>query len=200
MCNISYVFVIYIYICRMCICDMYICHTHTHTHTPLQTLEHHHKENRTPFSEVPHVCHTLQHTATHCSTLQHTATHCNTLQHTATHCNFYKLLSIIMKGIELHFRLALSLSLFVSLPFSLSLSLSHTHTHTHLYKLLSIIMKRVELHLGLDNLVIVALVLNRRRHFSTNRRTQQLPKLFVLSQCVAVCCSVLQHVAAVYLT
>jgi len=32
-------------------------------------------------------CNTLQHTATHCNTLKHTATHCNTLQHTATHCN-----------------------------------------------------------------------------------------------------------------
>jgi len=30
-------------------------------------------------------CSTLRHTAAHCSTLQHTAAHCNTLQHTATH-------------------------------------------------------------------------------------------------------------------
>jgi len=28
-------------------------------------------------------CNTLQHTATHCNTLQHTATHCSTLQHTS---------------------------------------------------------------------------------------------------------------------
>jgi len=55
------------------------------------------KRRGNSMSHVPHIQHTLQHTATHCNTLQHTATHCNTLswpmasamwlQHTATHCN-----------------------------------------------------------------------------------------------------------------
>jgi len=172
--------------------------THTHTHTPLRTVEHHHKENRAPFSEVPHVCHTLQ----------HTATHCNTLQHTATHCNFYKLLSIIMKGIELHLRLALSLSLCLS--FFLSLPHKHTHTHTHTHSHTHTPLQTLEYHhegsrapsstCSLGDCCPGAQSEEALQHQSSrpaaSKTLRPVAVCRSVSQCVAACCKVLQCVTA----
>jgi len=129
-------------------------HTTTQCKAPQHTLQHiaTQSDKRGHLAKLPpHVCNTLQHTATcyntlqhtatHCNTLQHTATHCNTLQHTATHCNTIRWAwpsceasssdpqsprRFVLEVIILHNIFPVSPSL--SPPISLSISLTFSHS------------------------------------------------------------------------
>ena len=158
--------------CVVCGCDA------SHLHTP-----HARPLNAAPVRDG----NVLLHTATHCNTLQHTATHCNTLQHTAisTHCSTLQhsaaLLNILQHTTQLqHGTWQHTAALCTKLQ-----HLQHTATHytTASRHLSGMAMSCISRSVMSDSSLAVPFFNDPsfcRRHL----------------QCVAVCCSVLQRVAA----
>jgi len=154
---------------------------------------------------LPHAathCNTLQHTATHCNTqidtLQHTATHCNTLQHTATECNTDLLPDPSKNSMAELFHEA------VTLPLTATHCNTLQHTATHCNTL-----QHTATHCNTDLLPDPSKVsmaeLFHQIHEAVNDKLSDdtwcdahdsAYEYLSGTQCVVVCCSVLQRVAA----